>query len=58
MALDKEVYLHVYETVRGTRQEVGRYLTFYNQFTPHRALDRCTSDCVYWEHAPALPTAE
>lgn len=34
-----EVYLYAYETVADAQQGVGRYLTFYNQLRPHRALD-------------------
>ena len=53
----EEVYLHAYENVRDAQQRVGRYLTFYNEIRPHRALDGCTPDRVYWEHLPARPTA-
>jgi putative transposase len=51
----EEVYLHAYETVRDAHQGVGRYLTFYNQLRPHRALDGRTPDRVYWEHGPHGP---
>ncbi|MGH8603493.1 MAG: integrase core domain-containing protein, partial [Gammaproteobacteria bacterium] len=53
----EEVYLHAYETVPDANQAVGRYLTFYNQLRPHRALDGRTPDRVYWENQPARPTA-
>lgn len=53
----EEVYLHAYETVSDAQQGVGRYLTFYNQIRPHRALDGRTPDRVYWENQPARPTA-
>ena len=53
----EEVYLHAYETVCEAHQGVARYVTFYNQIRPHRALDGRTPDCVYWEHQPARPTA-
>ena len=44
----EEVYLHAYETVGAAQQGMARYLTFYNQQRPHRALDgrrpiRCTA---------------
>jgi putative transposase len=43
----EEVYLHAYETVGAAREGVARYLTFYNQQRPHRALDGKTPDQVY-----------
>lgn len=53
----EEVYLHAYETVHDAHRAVARYMTFYNQIRPHRALDGRTPDCVYWENQPARPTA-
>jgi len=53
----EEVYLHAYETVRAAQQGLARYLTFYNQARPHRALDGHTPDGVYFDNRPALPTA-
>jgi putative transposase len=53
----EEVYLHAYETVREAHQGVARYVTFYNQIRPHRALDGRPPDRVYWENLPARPTA-
>lgn len=53
----EEVYLHAYETVCAAHQGVARYVTFYNQIRPHRALDGRTPDRVYWENLPARPTA-
>ena len=35
----EEVYLHAYETVSAAQQGLERYLTFYNQTRPLRALD-------------------
>jgi putative transposase len=43
----EEVYLHAYETVSAAHQGLERYLTFYNQQRPHRALDGKTPDQVY-----------
>jgi putative transposase len=54
---DEEVYLHAYETVHDAHQGVARYVTFYNQIRPHRALDGRTPDRVYWENGPAQPSA-
>lgn len=53
----EEVSLHAYETVCDAHQGVARDVTFYNQIRPHRALDGCTPDRVYWEHRPAQPSA-
>ena len=53
----EEVYLHAYETVSAAQQGLARYLTFYNQARPHRALDGHTPDGVYFDNRPALPTA-
>lgn len=53
----EEVYLHAYETVSAAHQGLERYLTFYNQTRPHRALDGHTPDGVYFDNLPALPTA-
>jgi len=53
----EEVYLQAYETVRDAHQGVARYVTFYNQIRPHRALDGRTPDRVYWDNLPARPTA-
>jgi putative transposase len=53
----EEVYLHAYETILDAHQGVARYMTFYNQIRPHRALDGRTPDRVYWDNQPARPTA-
>jgi len=53
----EEVYLHAYETVGAAREGVARYITFYNQLRPHRALDGRTPDHVYCDNQPAQPTA-
>jgi|SRR6478609_765253 putative transposase len=53
----EEVYLHAYETVHDAQQGIARYVTFYNQLRPHRALDGRTPDRVYWENLPSRPTA-
>jgi len=43
--------------VHDAHQGVARYVTFYNQIRPHRALDGRTPDHVYWENRPAQPSA-
>ncbi len=53
----EEVYLHAYETMHDAHQGVARYVTFYNQIRPHRALDGRTPDRVYWVNRPAQPSA-
>ena len=51
------IYLHAYETVSAAHQGLERYLTFYNQARPHRALDGRTPDAVYFDNLPARRTA-
>jgi putative transposase len=53
----EDVYLRAYETVGDAQQGLARYLNFYNQLRPHRALDGRTPDRVYWENQPAQPSA-
>ncbi len=48
----EKVYLRAYETVSAVNQGVARYLKFYNQQRPHRALDGHTPDRVYWGNRP------
>jgi putative transposase len=52
----EEVYLRAYETVSRAKQSLSRYFNFYNTRRPHRALDRKTSDKVYYPSLP-LPRA-
>ena len=54
---NEEVSLHAYETVSAAHQGVERYLTFYNQTRPHRALDGQMPDQVYDDNLPARLTA-
>jgi len=49
---------YAYETVRHAQQGLERYVQFYNQLRPHRALDGRPPDCVYWDNRPAQPAAE
>ena len=48
----EEVSLHAYETVSAAQQGLARYLTFYNQTRPHRALDGRTPNGVYVDNLP------
>ncbi len=45
----EEVYLRAYNTVSDARVHLARYFTFYNTRRPHKALDRCTPDAVYFD---------
>ena len=53
----EEVYLHAYETVGAAQQGLERYLAFYNQARPHRALDGRAPDGVYFDNLPTRLTA-
>ena len=53
----EEVYLHAYETIGAAQQGFARYLTFYNQTRPHRALDGHTPNEVYVDNLPTRLTA-
>lgn len=53
----EEVYLHAYETISAAQQGLARYLAFYNQTRPHRALDGRTPDGVYFDNLPTRRTA-
>ena len=53
----EEVYLHAYETVSAAQQGLARYLTFYNQTRPHRALDGHTPNGVYVDSLPTRLSA-
>jgi putative transposase len=53
----EEVYLHAYETVGAAQQGLERYLTFYNQQRPHRALDGKTPAQVYCDNLTTRLTA-
>ena len=53
----EEVYLHAYETISAAQQSLERYLTFYTQVRPHRALDGHTPNGVYVDNLPTRLTA-
>jgi hypothetical protein len=46
------VYLHAYDNVSEARGGIGRYIDFYNQRRPHRALDGDTPESVYFTSLP------
>jgi putative transposase len=43
----EEVYLHDYQTPKETRQNLSRYLRFYNEKRPHQSLGYQTPASVY-----------
>lgn len=43
----EEVYLNDYQTVPEAKEEISRYLVFYNQERPHQSLDYRTPGEVY-----------
>ena len=53
----EEVYLRADDSIRAARQGLGRYLTFYNQHRPHRALDGHTPEQVYYDNLTTRLTA-
>jgi putative transposase len=53
----EEVYLHAYDTMSAARCGIGRYLEFYNNRRPHRALDGDTPDAFYFANLPVLQQA-
>ncbi len=48
----EEVYLHAYDSVSAAKDSLARYIAFYNERRPHRALDRATPDEVYFNSLP------
>src|SRR5579863_871523 len=44
----EEVYLRAYETVSEARESMARYIAFYNQRRPHRALKGQAPDTAYF----------
>ena len=53
----EEVYVRAYDSISAARQGLGRYLTFYNQQRPHRALDGKTPEQVYCDNLTTRLTA-
>jgi len=48
----EEVYLPSYDSVADAKNRLARYIDFYNQRRPHRALDGVTPDTVYFDSLP------
>ena len=46
-----------YDSISAARQGLGRYLTFYNQTRPHRALNGHTPEQVYCDNLTTRLTA-
>ena len=53
----EEVYVRAYDRISAAPQSVGRYLTFYNQTSPHRVVDGKTPEEVYGDNLAARLTA-
>ena len=49
--------MRAYDSISAARQGVGRYLTFYNQYRPHRALDGKTPEQLYGDNLTTRLTA-
>ena len=54
---DKEVYWRADDRIRAARQGLGRYLTFYNQTSPPRALNGYTPEEVSCDNRTTRRTA-
>ena len=50
-------YLRAYDRVSEARTSIGRYLEFYNSWTPHSSLDRRTPDQAYFNRLPHVTAA-
>lgn len=44
----EEVYLKAYDSVAQAKEQLTRYLGFYNTRRPHSSLDGQTPDTVYF----------
>jgi len=53
----EEVYLKAYDTVAQAKENIGVWLSFYNQDRRHASLDRMTPDQVYYDLPSGLPKA-
>lgn len=51
----EEVYLHEYQTPKETRQNLSRYLRFYNEKRPHQSLGYKTPASVYFGSGQTHP---
>lgn len=48
----EEVYLKAYDSVSAAKDNLGRYLDFYNTRRPHQSLDSKTPDEIYFAGLP------
>jgi putative transposase len=53
----EEVYLRAYGSVTEARIRLAKYIDFYNQRRPHRAIGRVPPDHRYYESLPAEKAA-
>ncbi|EKV27382.1 Mobile element protein [Caenispirillum salinarum AK4] len=51
------IYLHALETDSGVREELGRWIAYYNMRRPHSALPGRTPDEAYRQIAPTPSAA-
>jgi len=49
--------LRDYDSISAAHQELGRFLTLYNQHRPHGALDGSTPETMYLENLITRLTA-
>jgi len=50
----EEVYLKSYDSVKQARQELSKFVDFYNYQRPHQSLDYKTPAEVYFASSEAL----
>lgn len=50
----EEIYLKAYETVADARDQIGRFLRWYNDTRPHSSLNALTPRAAYCQSLPAL----
>ena len=48
----EEVYLRAYDTVSSAKENIDRYIAFYNSRRPHSRLDKQTPDEFYYQTLP------
>lgn len=48
----EEVYLRAYDTVSSAKENIARYIAFYNGRRPHSRLDKQTPDEFYYRSLP------
>ena len=53
----EEVCLRAYETLGEARESIRRYVAFYHQLRPHRALKGQAPDAAYFGNPPIRQAA-